>query len=288
MASIKNRILVPVDFSDQSLIALEQSFNLARLTDAEIFIMHTIDEAFHLPLIGAKEDKQMEKKVQKALEKLADETSQKSGDKVDVVVAKGKIYEEIQKVAKKLKCTLIIMGTNGSKGLKRFIGSNALRVIREAPCPVITIKGKKHRSGCKDIVLPLDLQKETKEKVTKAIELAQLFGSTIHLLTILDTDDDFIVKKLTRQMNQVNDFVNEHNVPCLQEFVKGDDIAEEVVKYSKKVKADLIMIMTQQEMDWTDMFISPAAQNIINHSDIPVLSIRPKERKNTMTSVYQY
>jgi nucleotide-binding universal stress UspA family protein len=287
MATVKNRILVPVDFSDQSLIALEQSFNLARLTGAEIFIMHTIDEAFHMPLFG-KEDKQIEKKVQKALEKLADETREKSGAKVDVVVAKGKIYDEIQKVAKKLKCTLIIMGTNGSVGLKRFIGSNALRVIRESPCPVITIKGKKHRSGCKDIVVPLDLQKETKEKVSKAIELAKLFGSTIHLITIMDTDDEFIVKKLTRQMNQVSDFVAEHAVPCVKEFVSGKDIADEVVKYAKKVKADLIMIMTQQEMDWTDMFISPAAQNIINQSDIPVLSIRPKERKDTTVSVYQY
>ncbi|MFM8432394.1 MAG: universal stress protein [Bacteroidota bacterium] len=288
MATSKNRILVPVDFSDQSLIALEQSYNLARLTSAEIYILHTIDDSFQLPFMGGKEDKAMEKKVQKALEKLAEETREKAGVKVDVLVSRGKIYEEIQKAAKKLKCSFIIMGTNGSIGIKRFIGSNALRVIREAPCPVITIKGKKHRSGCKDIVLPLDLQKETKEKVTKAIELAKLFGSTIHLVTVLNTDDDFIVKKLTRQMQQVNSFIGEHAVPCVSEFISGDDIAEDVVKYSKKVKADLIMVMTQQEMYWTDMFISPAAQSIINGSDIPVLSIRPRERKDMTVSVFEY
>lgn len=222
------------------------------------------------------------------MERLADETSSKAGIEVQVMVSKGKIYEEIQKAAKKLKCSFIIMGTAGSTGLKRFIGSNALRVIRESPCPVITIKGKKHRSGCKDIVLPLDLQKETKEKVSKAIELSKLFGSTIHLITILPNDDEFIVNKLTRQLQQVREFLEEHKVPCDSELIEGDDIAEEVVKYSKKVKADLIMVMTQQEMDWTDMFISPAAQTIINSSDIPVLSIRPMERKDTTASVYQY
>ncbi len=284
----KNRILVPIDFSDQSFIALEQSYNLSRLTNAELFLLHVIDEAFHMPFIGAKEDKSMEKKVQKAMERLADETSSKAGIEVQVMVSKGKIYEEIQKAAKKLKCSFIIMGTAGSTGLKRFIGSNALRVIRESPCPVITIKGKKHRSGCKDIVLPLDLQKETKEKVSKAIELSKLFGSTIHLITILPNDDEFIVNKLTRQLQQVREFLEEHKVPCDSELIEGDDIAEEVVKYSKKVKADLIMVMTQQEMDWTDMFISPAAQTIINSSDIPVLSIRPMERKDTTASVYQY
>lgn len=288
MATSKNRILVPIDFSDQSLIALEQSFNLSRLTNAELHLLHVVDESFHLPFLGAKEDKAMEKKAQKALEKLAEDTAKKAGIAVNTLSARGKIYDEINKAAKKLKCTFIIMGTNGSTGLKRFIGSNALRVIREAPCPVITIKGKKHRSGCKSIVLPLDLQKETKEKVSEAVKLAKLFGSTIHLISVMPSDDEFIVNKLTRQLQQVRNFVEEHDVQCDSETIEGSDIAEEVVKYAKKVKADLIMVMTQQEMDWTDMFISPAAQTILNESDVPVLSIRPKERKDTTVSVFQY
>jgi nucleotide-binding universal stress UspA family protein len=288
MSSSTNRILVPIDFSEQSLIALEQSYNLSRLTNAELHLLHVIDESFHLPFLGGNEDKTMEVKVTKAMEKLADETRQKAGIKVKVKIASGKIYEEIQNMAKEIETTFIIMGTSGSVGLKRFIGSNALRVIRESPCPVITIKGQKHRSGCKEIILPLDLQKETKEKVTKAIELSKLFGSTIHLITVLQNDDEFIVNKLTRQLEQVKEFVEEHAIPCVSEFIHGDDVAEEVIKYSVKVKADLIMIMTQQEMDWTDMFISPAAQTIINESEIPVLSIRPKERKDTTVSVFQY
>ncbi|MFM2135962.1 MAG: hypothetical protein RL021_1362, partial [Bacteroidota bacterium] len=141
MATSKNRILVPIDFSDQSLIALEQSFNLSRLTNAELHLLHVIDESFHLPFLGAKEDKAIEKKAQKALEKLAEDTAKRAGIAVNTLSARGKIYDEINRAAKKLKCSFIIMGTNGSTGLKRFIGSNALRVIREAPCPVITIKG---------------------------------------------------------------------------------------------------------------------------------------------------
>lgn len=288
MATAKNRILVPIDFSDQSLIALEQSYNLARLTGAELILLHTVDESFQLPFMSAKEDKGIEKKVQKALEKIAEETRSKAGVKVETLVAKGKIYEEIQKAAKKLKCSFIIMGTSGSIGLKRFIGSNALRVIRESPCPVITIKGKKHKKGCDRIVLPLDLQKETKEKVKNALELSKLFGATIHLVTVLPSDDEFIVNKLKRQMQQVHEYLIENNVPCVVEFINGSEVPEEVVKYAKKIKADLIMVMTQQEMDWTDMFISPAAQTIINDSDIPVLSIRPKERKDTTLSVFEY
>ena len=88
------------------------------------------------------------------------------------MIAQGKVYEEINKVAKMISANLIVMGTNGApKGtVKRFIGSNAERVIRSATCPVITIKGKTHRDGCKNIILPLDLEKQTKEKVTFAID----------------------------------------------------------------------------------------------------------------------
>lgn len=290
MAGLNNHILVPVDFSDQSMIALGQSYNLARLNKADLTLINVIDDSFHLSFFSGKEDKSMEKKVQKAMDKLAEDTAKETGIKINTLVVRGKVYEEITKAAKKLKCSFIIMGTNGSVGLKKFIGSNALRVIREAPCPVITIKGKKHRTGCKSIVLPLDLTKETKEKVNKAMDIARLFGSTIHLVSVLTTDDEFIVNKLKRQMHQVHDHIREQEIPCTVEFIHGKgDISDEVVAYAKKIKADLIMIMTQEELTWTDiMFISSSAQLIINSSDIPVLSIRPKEKKANTLSVFEY
>ena len=288
MAAFKNHILVPIDFSDQSLIALGQSYNLARLTKADITLINVMEDTFHLPFFSKSDDKAMEDKVRKELSKLAQETTQKTGVHVDILVTRGKVYEEVHKAAKKLKSSFIVMGTNGSKGIKKFIGSNALRVVREAPCSVITIKGKKHTSGCRSIVLPLDLTKETREKISKAIEIARLFGSIIHLVTVFTTDDEFVVKKLKRQMNQVHDFVQEHDISCTMEFLHDEDLSKSLVEYSKKIKADLIMIMTQQE-NWTDlMFISSTAQQIINSSDIPVLSIRPKEKKTITRSVFEY
>jgi nucleotide-binding universal stress UspA family protein len=204
------------------------------------------------------------------------------------MIRSGKIYEEIVDAARETNAALIIMGTMGPVGLKkRILGSNASRVVREAECPVITIKGKHHRSGCRHILLPLDLTKETKEKVDQAIELSKLFGSVIHIVTIVESKDEFIMNRLTRQMNQVRDIIEESGVSCTTEFVKGGDVAEEVVATAKKVDADLIMIMTQQEVGFTDLFISSAAQEIINLSDIPVLSIRPVFKKDATVFVTQ-
>ncbi len=289
MSNFTNQILVPIDFSEQSLIALSQSYNLARLSRNDIVLIHVIDDTSYVPFLQKKEDKEAEKRIQSELQKLAEETTKAIGVKVSTLIRKGKVYEAIQEAAEELKCSFIVMGTNGSVGFKKFIGSNALRVIREAPCPVITIKGKKHRAGCKNIVLPLDVTKQTKEKVRNAIEFASLFGSAIHLITVLNTDDEFIVNKLKRQMKQVHEHIREHNISCTLEFILGDDIAEEVIQYAEKNKSDLIMIMTQQEVNWTDlMFISSSAQEIINGTDIPVLSIRPLERKDTSSSPFEY
>ena len=231
----------------------------------------------------------IKKKIQQQLDKLAADSAKKSKIKTDVMVAKGSVYEKINEVAELLNATMIIMGTNGDDNgnlKKRFIGSNALRVVRESRVPVITIKGKHHRNGCKNIVLPLDLSKETREKVSKAIELSRHFGgAAIRVVSVLFTTDEFVVNRITRQLGQVKSFLEKENVECTAEIIKGikgeETLAENILEYAHKVEGDLIMIMTQQEVDFTQYFIGSSAQEIINHSPIPVLSIRPMVKKDT-------
>jgi nucleotide-binding universal stress UspA family protein len=278
--STKRTILVPTDFSEQSLIALGQSYNLARYNEAEITLLYVMEEDTTLLFFkkSKKQEDELKKQVKAKLESIAEEASRTSGIRVNTMIASGKIYDEIVRVSENIDAIFIIMGTSGSEGIKKFIGSNTLRVVRESSCPVITIRGKKHRAGCRNIVLPLDLSKETKEKVNKAIEFAKYFGSDIRIVTVLTGEDEFLVKKLMRQLNQVQEFISNKGVKCTAESVKGSSVSEEVLRYAEKVDADLIMIMTQQELNWTELFIGPQAQQIINNTDVPVLSIRPTER----------
>src|ERR1035437_3060080 len=172
----KNEILVPIDFTEQSLIALGQSYNLAKEYNAELVLLYVIDDGNVIPsFMTGKQQTDMKKNIQKKLDALAGDIEKKTGVKVDTMIAKGKPYEKIIEVANMLGAIMIIMGHNSRKKISvRFIGSNALRVVREAECPVITIKGKHHRPGCKNIVLPLDLTKETKDKVRHAIAIAKM------------------------------------------------------------------------------------------------------------------
>jgi len=286
MSSEVRQIVIPVDFGEQSLIALGQSYNLAKLTKSEITLLNVIDEDFIAASAKHNYEGHLKEDVNNRLEELARKVHAETGIKVNTLVRTGKIYHEIVEAAKEMDAALIVMGTNGAIGLKkRLMGSNASRVVRESECPVITIKGKKHRFGIKHILLPLDLTKETKEKVDKAIELASMYGATIHVVSIVESEDEFLKNKLIRQMNQVIEFLEEAGLKSTSEFVHGKHVAEEVIETATKVEADLIMIMTQQEVGFTDLFISSAAQEIINHSEIPVLSIRPYPKKDTTASV---
>jgi nucleotide-binding universal stress UspA family protein len=283
---VSNHIVVPVDFSEQSRVALGQTYNLARATSSDITLVYVIDETLLESVLNLFSNHEAQETLLRAgiearLKTLAEESRKDSGLDIKIRIEKGKIYEQIVKVAEELRAAFIIMGTAGERTLaKKFIGSNAIRVINEAHCPVITIKGREHRKGCRTIVLPLDLTRETKEKVGKCIEIARFFNSSVKVISVINTSDEFLINKLERQMDQVVDFISSHQIEVTGEFIKGHSIADEVMKYAEKVQADLIIIMTQQELEWTEYFIGTSSQEIINHSDIPVCSIRPVERKN--------
>lgn len=281
-----NKIVVPVDFGEQAQIAIEQAAHLAKMISAEITLVYVMESGGFLSRFVSKgQDEEMRKEIDSKLDELIDQVQKDHGVKCDRVIAHGSVYDKVAEVADMLSAKFIVMGTNGSTGArKRFIGSNTLRIVRESKVPVITIKGKHHRDGCKNIVVPLDLTKETREKVNKAMEFAKMYGADIRIVSVLFTTDEFIVNRLTRQLSQVKAYVEKHSTRCTAEIIKGikgeESLGQIIVDYANKVEGDLLLIMTQQEQDITDLFIGSAAQEIINKSDIPVLSIVPTPKKD--------
>ncbi|MCC7303172.1 MAG: universal stress protein [Bacteroidia bacterium] len=282
----KPKVLIPFDFSDQSRIAIEQGGALAQQIDAELVILHVIEETGALIRFFSNEQMEDAKKtIQKELDKVAADVETRYKSPVESMVARGKVPEKIAEVADLVNATFIVMGTHGADKIKKkFIGSNALRTLRGSQVPVITLRGKKHRKGCKNIVLPLDLTKETREKVTQCIHLAKIYGATVRAVSVQFTTDEFVVNRLTRQMQQVHAFLEKNGVKCTSELIKGikgeETLAQCIIDYAKKVEGDLILIMTQQEVDWTPFFVGSSAQEIINNSEIPVLSIIPEPKKD--------
>ena len=280
-----NKILVPIGFSEQSILALSQAFNLAKIKNSDVVLLSVVKEQSMMQSLFVDDlTDQLKLKVKQKLNELAKQYGDKFGVSVDTMVSKGKIYEQINEVAELISADLIVMGTNGSQGNKsKLIGSNAEKVVRLSKCPVITIKGKDNRIGCENIILPLDLERQTKEKVTYALEYARYWNATIRVVSVVLRDNQEVREKLKKNINQVHDFIVKAGVKCSAELIEGGKkitLGNFVFQYEKKFDADLIMIMTKQEELSLSNNISDTARYIINNSEIPVMSIRPKESKH--------
>jgi universal stress protein A len=137
------RIVVPTDFSTQSLKALDYAIDFARSQNgAEIVIVHVVEPIRHtrfIPDVSVLLEQQRAEAAHKiaALEK---RTRQRHG-KCRTEVHFGIPYEAIAEAAEKLKADLIIIATHGHTGLAHlFLGSVAERVVRIAKCPVLTVR----------------------------------------------------------------------------------------------------------------------------------------------------
>jgi nucleotide-binding universal stress UspA family protein len=274
MSNSTSSILVPIDSTEQTIIALNQSYNLARLTSSKIVLL-TVDEDNNVVA------------AQKRLTELAKEASEKSGCPVETMVRKGNVYEEIQKVADVLN-PLLVVGLTSKITLNKIIGKNAFKMVRESKHPVITIRGKVHRDGCKTILLPLDLTKQTREKVDKAIQLAKQFDACIRVISILTQTDEESENKLISYSNQVWKHIKSQDIRCTIKTLRGTNVTQMILDYAHEVEADLILIMSKAELNVKEFFIGTVAQRIINESDIPVLSYRPMERKDTTVFTTPY
>lgn len=290
MKNIYNTILVPTNFDERSRAALEESFNLARMTGLEITLYHVIrDNQNIFAAFGGERSKSMKKEYEDQtrshLQEIAADASSRSGVKVNAVISRGKAHDKILKGAHLLHSKFIVQGFNEDKlGTDdKLAGTTALRVIKKAECPVITVKNQHSYDGCRSILLPLDLTQETRQKVGHAIEMAKLFGSSIKVVSVYwSTGSQEVLTKLKQQMKQVTSFISKQGVECQGEIIEktgsSKTLAPLILDFAKKQNdIDLIMIMTQTEAGLFDLFLGSSAQYIINHSPVPVMTIIPKE-----------
>jgi len=145
------RILVPVDFSDPSLQALDYAIEFGRPFKPELVVLHVLEPIYYPgpgDMYGPGYDmglvyREIERAAREQLSRVA-ATLQKKRLTVRTLLRVGTAYHLIVETAKRLKADLIIMSTHGRTGLSHVLmGSVAERVVRTATCPVLTVRGRK-------------------------------------------------------------------------------------------------------------------------------------------------
>ncbi len=141
------RILVPIDFSEASEKAVKYATRFADQFGSSVTLLHVIQPMVYPadfgypPTIVDTLDEAVQQRIEEKLAALADQ----GGFKMDRLVRLGQPYFEIANAARELDVDLIIISTHGRTGLKHaFLGSTAERVVRHAPCPVLTVREREH------------------------------------------------------------------------------------------------------------------------------------------------
>jgi nucleotide-binding universal stress UspA family protein len=277
------KILVPVDFSSTSLIAFEHAVNLAKTFNASLFLLHVIEKNLFMHDIFLPETRMINVDnianiAEEKLNELAQSALHDASIVATVIVKQGKVSREIIKVADDTGADVIVMGTHGASGIEEFfIGSNAERVVVNAHCPVLTVHENARIPKFDNIILPVDNSVASRQKLAHAVFIASYYKSKIHVLGLLtDEDDDEHVKLFKLKIEQVNEFLEKNKISHESTIIPSTNHSNTIMRFAEERNADLIIIMTEQELDGPGIFLGVSAQRIVNHSDIPVMSVSPE------------
>lgn len=141
-----DKILVPIDFSDYSKNALKYAVQFAKHFNSSMYLIYVIEPVIYpadfsmgqvaIPAMDANIQARAEEELSNLAKNYVDPSI-----KVEIIIKTGKPFVEINETAKEKDIDLIIIATHGHTGVEHLLfGSTAEKVVRKAPCPVLTLR----------------------------------------------------------------------------------------------------------------------------------------------------
>ncbi len=271
-------ILVPTDFSGAADKALEAAINLARLSEAELDVLHVEDIPPDWVAIVENTDRNLYPDINKRLDRMRDHLSERSErvKNASVVVKEflefNKGHRAILGHAENRQNDLIVMGAHGIRGIQGLmIGSYTQRILHSSHLPVLVIKKADPPFWPKKMVFVSDFDKRHKERFLEAVGFAQKAGLELHLLSIntpaIFRSTDETEERMKRYQELAPDgFIAKSSIYNHIHFEDG------LKDYCQKFNVDLVsMIIYRKRYAWR--VLGTTVQGIINHLNIPVLAI---------------
>lgn len=269
-------ILVPCDFSKQAVNAFRFALDIARQSGGEVHLTHVIElpvmhDSVLMPVMSFEEVllKELRDKSQveyaKLIKKYADPK-----DKVKTTTQFGAPARMILSYIEENKIDLVIMGTKGASGVKEYvIGSNAEKVVRNSPVPVIAVKNYPKLNTIKDIVLPNTLHTEIQEDLLMKVKAMQhFFKANLHIVWV-NTPSNFTRDITTNK--RLQDFAKRFLFKNYTVHVFNDLYEEDgIINFAHSIKADMIAMGTHGRKGLAHVLSGSVAEDVVNHIDIPI------------------
>lgn len=279
------KILVPIDFSQPSLDALNVAHQLAKKTNATLWLVHVVEIPLpdeeraiaHIEVLPMAYVRQVKSDAREQMESLV--KRHRMGD-VDIVyrVQTGSPYRSIVRELVKNSVDLVVMGSKGASGDKEiWVGSNAERMVRFAHCPVLVVKDKFRVDRINDIVFATALRDYTPAVIKQVKDLQQTFNAHLHVVrvnTLSNFMEDPFVKAELRKL------VKEHQLKNVTVHTYSDVREEDgIMHFAQEVNADLIALATRGRRGLMHLLGGSIAEDVANHTALPVWTTNVQQSK---------
>jgi nucleotide-binding universal stress UspA family protein len=274
-----NSILIPTDFSVLSESAIKVGIAIAKRQNAQVTLLHAVDLLpYLLPTeVLLSSSKEVLSRKEEELKELSENIQKDTGVKAVVKVLEGTPSDIICKLAYEENISLIVMGTHGVSGLREFfIGSEAFRVLKNATCPVLTIPGDWQKTDFEKVLFPVRLKPGTLDTYFYARPIVEKNNSELFLLGLYDQKKDMVEEEISMSINKVKQQLDNDKVVFKSEISQSKDYPAKIIEMAKLYEADLIILTANLDHDFKAYFVGPFVQQVVNHSRLPVLSIKPK------------
>lgn len=267
-------VVVGTDFSQGSYIALDYAVIIANNLDCDIRLVWVRKEK---KLFDNDQIETATRLAEQQLEKLCQERTPLTKNGIHWEIVSGKVANVIADIAKRVDAPAIVIGTNGASGFEKYwMGSTAVRIVQESPCPVLTIReGFDYKHHLDEILVPIRVHINSRQKIAPATEIARINHSKIHILGLsASAEDDSDLKVY---MKQIEKFVNDQGVEMTSEIKRYSNYCDTVLDVAEKRGSGLLVINTEQDRVIAQLFLGTNAQQIVHRSQIPVLCLHPKD-----------
>ncbi len=279
-----NKILVPIDFSENAKNALRVAAEIACTSGASLEMLHVnLASIYATPLsefaVAADyvaEDREYDEKAAIELEKLKLELfNNPRFSKLDVTirVEDGFLFSTVNNVATDDDIDLVVMGTKGASGVNEFlIGSNTEKVIRTAPCPVLAIPEHAQKFEPRVVLMPSTLKSDQGSVFHYLSQWEKMYGFLVKVLYInnpsgLPTDGSAEARK--NRFAEAAGLKKTDVIITAGSFSEGDTI----LTAADQCNADMIVMGTHQRQGLSQVLFGSITADTVNHSHIPVLAV---------------
>lgn len=271
---VMKKILVPCDFSRLAREAYRLAMNWAARSGGEVVVLHVIpippvsdlstggnfySEDFFSRL---QEDARGEfKKWQEMPGLPAVPTRLEFGF--------GEILSSVKEFVESKGIDLIIEGSAGSSGLSEYlIGSNAEKIVRHSPVPVITVRQEATIDDMKDILLPTTLKMNQADFMNKVKELQQFLKARLHIL-LISTPANFLRDQDAQEA--MKDFALHFQLEdYVFHFRNYYDVEDGIMDFAAHEKIDLVVMATHARKGLAHLVNGSIAEDVVNHASSPI------------------